>query len=209
MREALRASWYLLVTSVIGIAWATLLVTLLATGVGTLIIVIGVFVLIATARLVHWVETEEVERAARFLHTEPPTSASDPALGLTPVTLPARLRYAWTPSTLSGALAGLLRMVTGPLLLTVTVVLWAVPLGLVATPILLAADLEPTEWTEHIDSVVDVAEWPLAIAMSVVGLLLLPLAAISIQRLATVLASRALALAVSAKPSSDREPAHA
>ena len=51
MRDVFRSTWYLLVTSVMGIAWATCLLSLLATGVSTLVVVIGAFVLIATARL--------------------------------------------------------------------------------------------------------------------------------------------------------------
>ena len=75
MRDALRGSWYLLVTSLIGIAWASFLLSLLATGVGTLVVVVGAFVLIATTRLIDWVETIEVSRAARFLRAEVASSA--------------------------------------------------------------------------------------------------------------------------------------
>ncbi len=200
MRDTLRATWYLLVTSVVGIAWASLLVSLLATGVGTLVIVVGAFILMATARLVHLVEAAEVGRAARFLHAEVPTTVVEPAIGPPPATVPARLRQEWTSSTVRGALAGVARMATGPALLAVTIVLWAVPLGLASTPILVAADLEPTKWTEHVESVVDVAERPSAIAMTVVGLLLSPLAAVGVQRLAAATAERTLAVAASLAP---------
>jgi hypothetical protein len=100
-------------------------------------------------------------------------------------------------------------MITRPVLLTVTIVLWAIPIGLVTTPILVAVGLEPTSWTEHIESVVDVAEWPFAIAMSVVGLLLVPFAAVIIRRLATVFAERTLAVAASPGPGADRGHADA
>ena len=193
MSETLRGSWYLLVTSVIGIAWASTLVSLLATGVGTLVVVVGAFILLVTPRLVHWIEDVEVARAARFLHTEVPTSASDRAAGPAPATLPGRLRHEWTPRTCRRTLVGLLGMVTGPALLSLTIVLWAVPLGLATTPILTAVGLEPTEWTDHIESVVDVGERPAAIAMTAVGFLLVPVAAVAIRRLATALAARTLA----------------
>ena len=193
MSETLRGTWYLLITSVIGIAWASALVSLLATGVGTLVIVVGAFILLVTARLVHLVEDAEVARAARFLRTEVAGSGSDRIPGPAPATLPARLRNEWTSRTCRRALVGLLRMAIGPVLLSVMIVLWAVPLGLAATPILTAAGLEPTGWTDHIASVVDIGRWPAAVAMSVVGIVLVPLAAVAVRRLATVLAATTLA----------------
>ncbi len=190
MRDALRGSWYLLVTSVVGIAWASLLLSLIAAGIGTLIVAIGAFVLIGTAELVHRVEDAEVERAARFLATEMPRSATERVAGQAPATLPTRLRDEWTPARRRQALAGVARLVTGTVLLTLTIVLWTIPLALVSTPMLAAADLEPTDWTKHVESIVDVGEWPAAAAMSVAGILLLPVAAFALRHLATAVATR-------------------
>ncbi len=198
MRRAISASWYLLVTSVVGIAWASLLVSLLATGLGLLLVVVGAFVLIATARLVRWVDDTEIRRAARFRRSEVPTPTAHEAADPEPVTLPARVRREWDRRTTRRALEGLAGMITGPVLLSTTLVLWAVPLGIVSTPILVAVGLEPFEWwDEHLDVVADIGEWPVAIALAAVGLLLAPVAAILVRRLATAVADRTLALAAS------------
>ena len=198
MRRAISASWYLLVTSVVGIAWASLLVSLLATGLGLLLVVVGAFVLIATARLVRWVDDAEIRRAARFRHSEALAPPPDDAAGPEPITLPARVRREWDHRTTQRALKGLAGMITGPALLAITLVMWAVPLGIVSTPILVAVGLEPFEWwDEQLDVVADIGEWPLAIALAAIGLLLVPVAAILVGRLATAVADRTLAVAAS------------
>ncbi|MDJ0770112.1 MAG: sensor domain-containing protein [Ilumatobacter sp.] len=195
MREALRGTWYLLVTAVVGIAWASCLVSLLAAGIGLLVVVVGVFVLIATADLIRWIDDAEVVRAARYLRTERPTGRpSEHDARPEPVALPDRLRRAWASGMTQRAFKGIVRMVTGPALLSVTITLWLVPLGLVATPIMTATGLEPTEWTEHVDSIANVGEWPAAIGMTFVGLMLAPVAAVALRSLATAVAERVLAV---------------
>ncbi len=203
MREAARSTWYLLVWSLVGIAWGSVLVSLLATGLATLVIVVGGFVLIGTARATRWVERHEAEQAVRFLGGDAAVDERVHLTGERAATLPARVRSEWDRRTMRAAVEGLARLFTGPLLLSVTLVVWLVPLGLMSTPILTASGLEPTEWADHVDAVIDVTEWPAAIAMTVVGLALLPLSALAVRRLAVVVAEHATPTVVSPVPSPD------
>lgn len=198
MRDGLRSCTYLMVGSVLGLMWATALIVLLAVGVSTIVLIIGAPILVATARLVEFVAAHGVGRAARQLRIDlPPTTgapsphhvdgSSDGSSGRNRL---ARLQAAWPRQTVAQALVGVTQVLTAPVVFSVTVALLAVPLGILATSILVALGWEPNGWDDAVDMIGGEAR--LIILAVAIGLLTVGAALAAARRLADSVARRTL-----------------
>ena len=132
---------YLLLTLVTGVLWFSVTFTLLVTGVSTLIIWIGIPILLFTFWVVRFAAQAERSLIGRMIGidiADPYRSIPDDS------SFWSRWKIrAVDPATWRDLVYLWLLMPLGILWFTLVVVVWTVPLGLMATPILLGVGLEP------------------------------------------------------------------
>ncbi len=125
--QTLKESLHLLLDLPIGIATFTIIVTLVSTGVSTLIIIVGFPILVATGIAVRWMANLERARLRWLLDADDLRSARWPGQG------EPFLRRLWictkTPTVWKEAFYELLLMPWGIATFTITVVVWGLAFG--------------------------------------------------------------------------------
>jgi Putative sensor len=154
---------------VVGVAWFSIFVTLVATGASLLFTLIGLPILTGTFYLARAAAALERRRARLFLATEIPTPVRTPARGtglFQKLVTPLRDRMTWRELLY----VSLVQPTQSIVNFTVAVTVWAVPLWALTLPIY-ATHAPPKLWTgRRIDT------WHEIMPIAVGGLVLLLLA---------------------------------
>ena len=174
----------LLLDLAVGVLWFSVFTTLVSTGVGLLITIVGFPILTATFYLVRIAAAGERWRARTFLGTEIEEPVRAPAHGeglLQKLVTPFRDRTTWKELFYVWLVQPTLAVIN----FTAAVTAWSVPLWGLTLP-LYAWNTPPEVWNgREIDS------WGEIIPLAILGLILLPLAPWVIRAFAAV--DRALA----------------
>lgn len=160
----------LLLDLVVGVVWFSVFTTLVSTGLGLLITIVGFPILTATFYLARWAALGERWRARVFLATEIREPERAPAHGdglLQKLVTPFRDRTTWKELFY----VSLVQPTLGLINFCVAVTAWSVPLWAITLPIY-AWFASPELWSgEKLDT------WQEIVPITVAGLIVLPLAA--------------------------------
>lgn len=166
------ATWFLAGTLFVGLWWFVLVTVLVVFGLATLVLAVGVPVLVAGIAVARAAVASERQRVGAIGFELPAVARFDRHTGGGWTRLRADLS---DPATYRSLAHVLMLFVLGPIWFSLTVTAWAVPLSLIATPLMLAVGFEPSASAEAWDWEITIDSMTQAGIIAAVGVVLLPI----------------------------------